>query len=203
MFVYSKSNNSIPMETQTQKLETPLGQSYWGSNGAYQRDYDRLFDKLVPSSGYAPTIHGEMIRCAGRLFYDFCNNGNCNAVDLTMEECHQCGGCGYEEFYDGNEEDGGEEQCRTEDCHWCDGSGQDEGEKFVTEYYQEMLDFLFEFLTDNKCVYSLEQFMLKGAGYSKYKFDEQEMDVYNKVVDAVMYQVLTTNDKQNPYFKQD
>jgi hypothetical protein len=45
--------------------------------------------------------------------------------------------------------------------------------------------------------------MLNGKGYAKYTFDEQEMDVYNKVVDAVMHQVLTTNDKPNPYFKQD
>ena len=101
---------------------------------------------------------------------------------------------------DGNEEDG-EEECRTEDCQWCDGSGQDEGESFVTEYYQEMLDFLLEFLTDKKCVNSLEDFMINGAGYSIYKFDDKEMNVYNKVVDAVMYQVLTTNNNPNPYFK--
>ena len=190
------------METKTQKLVTPLGKSYWGHDGAYQTEYDVLFDNLVPSSGYAPTIHGEMIRCVSRLFYDFCNNGNCNAVDVRMEECHQCGGCGYEEFYDGDEEEG-EEECRTEDCHWCDGSGQDEGETFVTEYYQEMLDFLFEFLNDKKCVYSLEDFMINGAGYGRYKFDDKEMDVYNKVVDAVMYQVLTTNNNPNPYFKKE
>ena len=188
------------METKTQKLETPLGNSYWANDGAYQLDMDRLYDKLVPASGEAETIHGEMIRSVSRLFYDYCNNGNCNAVDTKMEECHQCGGCGYEEFYDGDEEDG-EEECRTEDCHWCDGSGQDEGESFVTEYYQEMLDFLFEFLNDKKCVNSLEDFMINGAGYSRYKFDEKEMDVYNKVVDAVMYQVLTTNNNPNPYFK--
>ena len=187
--------------TTIEKKETPLGKSYWANNGAYQVDRERLYDKLVPSSGDAPTIHGEMIRSVSRLFYDYCNNGNCNAVDIKMEECHQCGGCGYEEFYDGNEEDGGEEECRTEDCHWCDGSGQDEGESFVTEYYQEMLDFLFEFLNDKKCVNSLEDFMINGAGYSRYKFDEKEMDVYNKVVDAVMYQVLTTNNNPNPYFK--
>jgi hypothetical protein len=182
-------------KTKTQKLVTPLGKSYWGNDGAYQNTYDMLYDKLVPASGYAPTIHGEMIRSISRLFYDFCNNGNCNAVDVRMEECHQCGGWGYEESYNEDEEQ------EIEDCHWCDGSGKDEGEKFVTEYYQEMLDFLSEFITDKKCVDNLKDFMLKGAGYGKYKFDAQEMDFYNKVVDSVMYQVLTTNNKQNPYFK--
>ena len=188
--------------TTIEKKETPLGKSYWGQNGVYQTYYDSLYDQLVPAKGYAPTIHGEMIRSVSRLFYDFCNNGNCNAVDTKTEECYQCGGCGYEEHYDVIDEDG-EEECRTEDCHWCDGSGEDEGESFVTEYYQEMLDFLNEFLNDNKCVGSLEDFMIKGAGYSRYKFDDAEMDVYNKVVDAVMYQVLTTENKPNPYFKTD
>ena len=184
--------------TTNQKKETPLGQSYWYETGVYQEGYDLLYAQLVPDSGYAPTIHGEMIRCVSRLFYDFCNNGNCNAVDMKMEECHQCGGCGYEENY--NEDD---DEWENEDCHWCDGSGQDEGESFVTEYYQEMLDFLNEFINDKKCVSDLEHFMLNGKGYSKYTFDAQEMDVYNKVVDAVMYQVLTTENKPNPYFKTD
>lgn len=194
--LFSQTNNLYTlMETMTKKLETPLGKSYWGLNGAYQVEMDFHYDKLVPSVGYAPTIHGEMIRSVSRLFYDYCNNGNCNAVDMRMEECHQCGGWGYEESYNDDEEQ------ETEDCHWCDGSGQDEGERFITEYYQEMLDFLGEFLTEKICLEKLEHFMLNGAGYAKYKFDEQEMDVYNKVADAVMYQVLTTENKPNPYFK--
>lgn len=186
------------METKTQKLETPLGKSYWANDGAYQFDMDRLYDKLVPASGESETIHGEMIRAVSRLFYEYCNNGNCNALDREKESCNQCGGYGYEENY--TDED---EEQETEDCSWCDGSGEDEGDVFVTEYYQEMLDFLNEFLTDAKCVGKLEDFMLKGKGYAKYTFDEQEMDVYNKVVDAVMYQVLTTENKLNPYFKKD
>ena len=96
--------------TTIEKKETPLGKSYWANNGAYQVDRERLYDKLVPASGEAETIHGEMIRSVSRLFYDYCNNGNCNAVDIKMEECHQCGGCGYEEFYDGDDEEGDEEE---------------------------------------------------------------------------------------------
>ena len=184
--------------TMIEKKATPLGQSYWYANGIYQEEYNTFHTKLIPDTGDAPTIHGEMMRCVSRLYYDFCNNGNCNAVDTKKEECHQCGGCGYEEVYDDYfEED------QTQDCHWCDGSGEDEGENFVTEYYQEMLDFLNEFINDKKCVSDLEHFMLNGKGYSKYTFDAQEMDVYNKVVDAVMYQVLTTENKPNPYFKAD
>ena len=108
--------------TTIEKKETPIGQSYWYANGIYQEEYNYFHTNLVPASGYAPTIHGEMIRCVSRLYYDFCNNGNCNAIDTKKEECHQCGGCGYEEVYNDDDEE------QTEDCHWCDGSGEDEGE---------------------------------------------------------------------------
>jgi len=185
------------METMTKKLETPLGKSYWGLNGAYQKEYDVLWDKLVPSAGNAETIHGEMIRCISRFFYEYCNNGNCNALDREKESCHRCGGWGFEESYNDDEEQ------ESEDCHSCDGSGEDYGDVFITEYYREMFDFLFEFMNDIICLGKLEDFMLKGKGYAKYTFDEQEMDVYNKVVDAVMHQTFTTENKPNPYFKKD
>ena len=59
-----------------EKGKTRLGNSYWDNTGYYQDIYDRLYDNLVPSNGDADTIHGELIRCIGRLYYDFCNNGN-------------------------------------------------------------------------------------------------------------------------------
>ena len=62
---------------------TELGNSYWNETGAYQNAYQQLYDKLVPSSGNAKTLNGELIRAISRLFYEYCNNGNCNAVDET------------------------------------------------------------------------------------------------------------------------
>jgi hypothetical protein len=184
------------METKSQKLVTPLGNSYWGHNGAYQNLYDSLWEQLIPSSGYATTIHGEMIRGISRLFYEFCNNGNCNALDRRMETCHSCGGWGYEEKYNDDEEQ------ETEDCSSCDGSGECEDEVFITEYYQEMVDFLLEFMLEKEPIKNLEKFLLKNYE-SRYSFNDEQMDIYNKVVDAVMYQVLTTNNNPNPYFKKE
>jgi hypothetical protein len=184
------------METKSQKLVTPLGNSYWGHNGAYQNLYDSLWEQLIPSSGYATTIHGEMIRSISRLFYEFCNNGNCNALDRRMETCHSCGGWGYEEKYNDDEEQ------ETEDCSSCDGSGECEDEVFITEYYQEMVDFLLEFMLEKEPIKNLEKY-LTDSSVHKCTFNDNEMDIYNKVVDAVMYQVLTTNNNPNPYFKKE
>ncbi|MGB7934765.1 MAG: hypothetical protein WCH04_21590 [Gammaproteobacteria bacterium] len=34
------------------------------------KTYYQLWDKLVPSSGEAETVQGEMVRCIGRLYRD-------------------------------------------------------------------------------------------------------------------------------------
>ena len=57
------------------------GKNYWNSNGAYQEEYDKLYTELVPNSGSAETLKGELIRAISRLVYEHCNNGNCNACE--------------------------------------------------------------------------------------------------------------------------
>jgi hypothetical protein len=51
---------------------------YFEGTGKFQSDYDRLWDKLVPSSGEAATRHGEAIRAIGRFSHDIYNNGGGN-----------------------------------------------------------------------------------------------------------------------------
>ena len=58
--------------------------SYWGNSGSYQKEYKELYDKLVPPQGECDTIHGELVRCIGKLQYDYGNNGWCNTL-FVME----------------------------------------------------------------------------------------------------------------------
>lgn len=53
-------------------------QSYWNRNDRFQADLDRLWAKVVPKEGEADTFHGELLRAAGRLYYDRFNNGSWN-----------------------------------------------------------------------------------------------------------------------------
>ena len=46
--------------------------------GIYYKEYDLLWEKLVPDYGKSETIIGEMIRIVGRLNHEYYNNGNCN-----------------------------------------------------------------------------------------------------------------------------
>ena len=191
-----------------EKRITELGKSYWNNNGAYQKEYDELYEKLVPSSGEADTVHGEMIRATSRLFYDFCNNGNCNVVDFEQESCDNCGGCGYEEedcyscdgsgHYDDEEcDDCGGSGEHTYDCSYCDGQGTVDGNVIITPYYQDMIDFLYNNMLDKTPLEKLEQFLLRSdIGYGSYTFNNNEMEIYNNLVDAVMHQVLTTENKE-------
>ena len=48
--------------------------SYYNGNGAYQKEYEELYKKLVPNSGSAQTIHGELIRAISRLLHEYYNN---------------------------------------------------------------------------------------------------------------------------------
>lgn len=180
-----------------EKRTTPEGQSYWNNNGAYQEEHDRLWEELVPSSGSASTIHGELIRAVGRLFYEFCNNGNCNAIEVETGRCSHCGGDGGE--YRGYDED--EEEDIYDECDWCDGSGEEEGDTVITPFYASFLD-LIEENVPTAPVQELRDFMEDNSrGYSRYKFDDYEMGIYNALTDSVIHHILTT--ENSPYSGED
>ena len=200
-----------------EKLTTESGKSYWNNNGAYQEQYDKLYESLVPSRGESDTVHGEMLRAVSRLFYDYCNNGNCNIRDVQQDCCSECGGSGFEEPDDCYHcegsgeiyEDDDEEELVT--CDSCDGSGEEEaidcgycggdcyvdGEVTINEYYQDMIDFLHQHSINKRVVDNVEYFITRDdLGYGDYTFDDSEMKVYNNLVDAVMYQILTTKNEK-------
>lgn len=41
-------------------------------------EYQKLWDELVPRRGQAPTVQGELVRCAGKLTDEAYRNGNTN-----------------------------------------------------------------------------------------------------------------------------
>ena len=176
------------MTTQMTKKECALNQHYWNNEGVYQADSERLYSELVPQSGNAPTIHGELIRCVHRLYYEFCNNGNCNALERVAEDCSNCCGSGYEdddETY----------------CEWCDGNCTEETGVEIDSYYEDMIDFLKMFMQDKEVIFHLEDWMLENYSGGRYSFSDEQMSKYDKVVDAVVFQCLTTDNKPNPLFK--
>ena len=173
---------------------TKLGDSYWDKKGYYQDDYNILWNNLVPSSGEADTVHGELIRAIGRLYYDYCNNGNINAVDCEYEteyyDCYSCNGSGEQEVWNGEEDE-------VETCDECGGDGEIaeevQGNPFIAGFFSDLVEFLHKNLENKKVVDDLESYMLNNFGF--YRYDDKSMNVYDKVVDEVVYTILTTENK--------
>lgn len=184
------------MET-IEKRITKEGNSYWGGNGAYQKECDSLWDELVPSQGEAKTVHGELIRSLGRLQHDYCNNGNCNIRKIETyteyDTCYTCNGRGEVDYWEGDDD-------TYETCDECCGSGEIgeeyDGDVTIDEYYQNMIDFIHYNISDKVVADDLEIFLeRKDIGYSTYTFNDDEMKIYNNLFDAVMYEILTTENK--------
>lgn len=171
---------------QLQFKQTELGKSYWNSNGAFQKEYDELYEKHVPSSGAATTLNGELIRATSRLFYEYCNNGNCNACEQKWgeeeRECHSCNG-------------------DDEDCEECYGSGYTTEEVIestsVSPMYSQFLELIKKSVSSTKeDVGKVEKFIEDNN--SSNQFSDENMKLYNDLTDKVIYYVLTNEDKDLP-----
>jgi hypothetical protein len=99
-----------------------------------------------------------------------------------METCHSCGGDGYQD----EEED---EDGYREDCHYCGGECRNVVGGEVTKKYAEHLAFIKKELPSAP-IDELKQFMIDE--YTNISFGDDEMKLYNDVMDEVMYHVVNT-----------
>lgn len=179
----------------TNQIElTALGNSYWYNTGAHQATYQRLWDELVPASGSAATLKGELIRAIGRLVYEHCNNGNCNARhgiwDTVEEDCWSCGGDGW---YDEEEE---------EECGDCGGSGyvieEEECEAEVSEFYDRLLCLIEDYVPGTT---ELTAAVRRLICNSPDDFSDAGMQTYNVLCDHVICWVADSDNEDIPLEK--
>ena len=60
--------------------------------------FERIWEELVPRKGNAATVAGEMVRAAGRLRYDFYNNGMGNNTSGALKFLREKGAIDKELF---------------------------------------------------------------------------------------------------------
>ena len=65
---------------------TEKGKHYWYNEGVYDKEFTQLTEELVPATGMAKNLRGELVRAANRLYYEYCNNGNCNAAEPVYSD---------------------------------------------------------------------------------------------------------------------
>lgn len=51
-------------------------QTYWNGNGKLQSTYTKEWEELVPSSGKAASLQGEVLRASSRLYHRWFNDGD-------------------------------------------------------------------------------------------------------------------------------
>lgn len=71
----------ISRTNQQNNISMTTEKTYWNQKGRYQEVYDKIFAEFIPSHGEAKNHHAEAVRCISRIYYDFFNNGFCNAID--------------------------------------------------------------------------------------------------------------------------
>lgn len=180
-----KSNLNIPT--------TEIGKSYWNENGLYQDTYDKLYEVLVPVTGAAENLFGEVVRAINRLSYEYYNNGNMNACDMNdiedeWVECSCCDGRGV----CGEDED----ECICPECGGNCGYYEEKCETKLEPFYGNFITLIREFFNDNMpeakgIMDDVESIILRERYYTSANEEERP---YVLMIDAAVYIIKSKAD---------
>lgn len=166
---------------------TEVTKHYWNNEGVYDKEFTQITETLMKARGRGDNLRAEVVRAANQLYYEYCNNGNCNAMNVKYGDevevtCSCCGGCGYL----GDDED--------DTCPACGGSGvvyeEGENEYSVSEYYDNFIKLIRDTLNDKescKVMEDIRSFIEQtGDGTSHdWYFNDNNMHMYDLMIDVV------------------
>ena len=148
--------------------------SYWNNEGQFQKEYDELYNELVPASGRSETLFGEVIRAVSRLGYEYLNNGNCNARETTEIEDDE------DSYYEESEYD------------------------YISDFYSEFMHLPREFFKQynvdkigEKYLERIESIILTCDDTSNY-FNDKNRQAYDAIVDITVAVILKEGVKNSP-----
>lgn len=179
--------------------------SFWEENHPRYQEYSNLWDEHVPARGASKTVEGELVRAVGRLFHEYCNNGNCNAAHkqtyYEYETCGRCSGTGEIDY--GDDEQGNP---MIEECSDCLGCGEIQEEydddMFLDSYYEGFLKFIENHVGCWREVEAVEKLVTNKTLNYNYTYSQEEMDVYNNLVVRVLDHIKGVQEfTPNPNYK--
>ena len=193
------------MTNEKYNIPSEIGaKSYWDNEGQLQSEYDKLYEELVPASGKAKNLFGEVVRAVSRLGYEYLNNGNCNARETEETEgewieCSCCGGCG--EIED-------DETGESEYCPECGGDGgyyeESEYEYSVSEFYGRFIKLLREFFKQygvaeigEKHLDRIESIILTNDDVRDY-FSKENRQAYDAIIDLTVAVIVGEGTENSP-----
>lgn len=149
---------------------TELSKHYWNNEGAYETEFKQLTDELMPAGGRAQYLVGEVVRAANRLYYEYCNNGNCNAREVE---------------YWGDEEDGEYDVKLNyfygEFITLIGATLRESGDRIGAEIMTSIEDFIINDIPDRR----------------EY-FSDANMHMYDSMIDHVAYYALNHRNEKKP-----
>lgn len=152
---------------------TDTAGAYFNDCSVNSETDDRLWRELVPSSGNADTVHGELLRGASRIYRDMYQNGGGNLVEFE-DDGHSCDHCSYYENLEGEEDYDNDHSDNCADS-WV-----------IDDYYQEMFDFL-----DKHLPYEGREVLKKVK--KEVLSRPYDIDIaFDTLVDHVIHLILTT-----------
>ena len=176
---------------------TKIGKDYWCKNGAYSKEYEKLYKEMVPSFGEADSLNGELIRAVSRLGHEYYNNGNGNAKEIdTYTENEVCGYCsGDGQVWDGTDEVGEDIYVECPEC--IDGRVEEEYEcePTIDRYYDGLLILVEVTIPEAKVdCEGIRKVILQ----SDCNFNDEEKHKYTVLSDKIIHYVLTHDNKEIP-----
>jgi len=182
---------------------TASGCNYFEGKGAYQKEYDELWERHVPASGMARTLNGELIRAIGRLTYEYFNNGNFNA---RVEHCHtEETDCCYCHGSGTIDDEDGEGNAIEVECPECGGSGyfceECEDEPTIAPMYAAFIRLIEESVPGTEATMEMVADVIYECSPSDSNsrlFSDNRVGFYSEMADTVVSHVLETPDRELP-----
>lgn len=162
-----------------------LTSHYWDNGGLWRNVMSKL-NRLIPATGSADTLNGELVRSVNRLYYDYCNNGNINARRIEY---------GCDEYGDWDEDD---IESISWDISW---------DPYFGKFY-ELIESVFKGVrkdldTDDafQIVMALDKVNeLVTSEETDDEFSDLNMNAYDVLVDFVAWYCTNYPDKPLPYW---
>ena len=146
---------------------TENGKRYWNHEGAYNEEYKRLHEEMVPDSGRSESYQGEVIRAVSRMYYEYYNNGNCNA-------CQEIPSKPYWEMEDEDDM---------------------EYDTVVSEFYQEFIEIIYYYFCRRENELGIKTIKEIEKLIPDTDLSESMMSLYERLVDIAVFEVMNDNER--------
>lgn len=177
-------NKALKLDTMTNSNNnttlhfSSMTSHYWNEEGAWKKELDELTDAM-PATGSAKTLNGELVRSINRLYYDYCNNGNMNAAEVTIAN----------QWDDDDEEE--------EEINWS---------SYYKKFF-DLIGFTAQTIAaelndaaakEIRLALETVDYLVLNYGYVSNEFSDENMHAYDVLADFVCWYCLNHNDKQLP-----